>query len=383
MSRWWYALLCLGLASCKPSVPPSSANPPPPTPGPSFPVGVFLPLSGSQSAFGLATLTGIELAVGEINDAGGLLGKTLRLVVRDTRSESGESARALREMVAAEGIVAAIGEVASERSLEAAPVAVELKVPMISPGSTHAAVTQAGPWVFRVCYVDPFPGRVMSKFASSIGVARAAIFSEAGDPYSTELARSFQEDFIARGGVVAMALTYNPNTRDFSEPLKAIKASAPEVVFLPAYFTDAAEIIKQARPLGLDTPFIGTDGWESEEFLRIGGEAVNNCYFASHFSAEKTDAPTKAFVAAYNAKFHSQPAALAALGFDAVKFLAHGLTTAGTSDAEPLRAALAATQQLEGVTGDISLDAERNPTKSAIVLRVEDAKFSYLETVNP
>lgn len=346
-------------------------------------MGAFLPLSGSQAAFGQATVDGIKLAISQINAAGGLAGRPVHLILRDTNSKGTEAAEIVRQLVTEDKAVALIGEISSENSLKAAPVAAELGVPMISPGSTHADVTKAGPGIFRVCFVDPFQGRVMSKFATSIGVAKAAILFDPNDHYSSALAASFEEDFKSRGGTICAKETYSPGASDYSTQLQAIKSNQPEVIFLPAYFTQAAAIIKQARPLGIDQPFIGTDGWESPDFLKTGGPAVNNCYFVSHFSAGEPSDRIRTFVEAFKGAYGTEPLALAGLGYDAMNFLADGIRRSGGTGAQALQTALAATKDFPGVTGMITLDANRNPSKSAIVLRVEEGKFSYLETVAP
>lgn len=377
------AALLLG-ACGKPAPAPVAASPTPtPVPVNALPVGAFLPLTGSQAAFGQATVEGIKLAVSQINSAGGLENRPVHLILRDTNSKGVEAAQIVRELVTENKVVALLGEIASENSLKAAPVAAELGIPMISPGSTHADVTKAGPAIFRVCFVDPFQGRVMSKFASSIGVTKAAILFDPSDPYSAALATSFEEDFIAQGGTISAKETCLHGATDFSAQLEAIKARQPEVIFLPVYFSQAAAIIKQARPMGIDQPFIGTDGWESPDFLKSGGEAVNNTYFASHFSAGDPSERTQAFVKAYRAEYGTDPLALAALGYDAMNFLADGIRRAHGTEPAALQAALAATANFPGVTGTITLDADRNPAKSAIVLRVDGGRFNYLETVSP
>ncbi len=373
------------LGGCGKPAPVASNTSPTPTPMPvnATPVGAFLPLSGSQQAFGQSAVDGIKLAVSQINAGGGLEGRPVRLVLRDTNSRGNEAVQIVRQLVGEEKVVALIGEIASENSLLAAPVAAELGIPMISPGSTHADVTKAGPGIFRVCFVDPFQGRVMSKFASSIGVAKAAILYDPTDPYSTSLAKSFEEDFLARGGTISAKETCARAATDFSAQLQAIKTGQPEVIFLPVYYAQAATIIKQARPLGMDQPFIGTDGWESPEFLKIGGEAVNNTYFASHFSAGDPSERTRKFVSSFKAEYGRDPLALAALGYDAMNFLADGIRHAGGTQPAALQKALSETRDFPGVTGTITLDSERNPAKSAIVLRVDAGKFNYLETVAP
>ncbi|MBE2204175.1 MAG: ABC transporter substrate-binding protein, partial [Chthoniobacterales bacterium] len=346
-------------------------------------VGAFLPLSGPQGDFGQSTVEGIKLAITQINEAGGLLKRPLHLILRDTNSKGREAAQLVRQLVTEDRVVALIGEITSENSLLAAPVAAELGIPMISPGSTHADVTKAGPGIFRVCFVDPFQGRVMSKFSSSIGVTKAAILFDPEDPYSTSLAASFEEDFLARGGAIAAKETLASGATDFSASLNAIKDKQPEVIYLPVYYARAAAIIKQARQLGMDQPFVGADGWESPDFLKIGGKAVDNTYFASHFSAGEPSERTQNFVKDYQAAYGRDPLALAALGYDAMNFLAEGIRRADSTEPEALRNALAQTESFPGVTGTITLDAERNPSKSAIVIRVDAGQFNYLETVAP
>ena len=386
------ALAGLLLASCGKPVPPPSAeqspqteSAPTPTPVPAnaIPVGAFLPLSGSQAAFGQAAVEGVQLAISQINSSGGLGGRPVHLILRDTNSDAQESAAIVRQLVSESKVVALIGEIASESSLMAAPVAAELGIPMISPGSTHADITKAGPGIFRVCFVDPFQGRVMSKFASSIGVTKAAILFDPDDHYSAALAKSFEEDFLARGGIITDKETCTASASDFAVQLEAIKAKSPEVIFLPVYYTLAAAIIRQARPRGLDQPFIGTDGWESPDFLKIGAKDVDNSYFASHFSAGAPSERTREFVKAFQAEYSSEPLALAALGYDAMNFLADGIRRSGSTEPTALRTALAETKDFPGVTGNITLDSERNPSKPAIVLRVDGGKFTYLETITP
>jgi branched-chain amino acid transport system substrate-binding protein len=371
------------LGGCgKPPAPTPTAEPTP-VPVNAIPVGAFLPLSGTQGDFGQAAVEGIKLAISEINSGGGLDGRPVNLILRDTNSQGSEAVRIVNDLVAGEHVVALIGEIASENSLLAAPVAAGLGIPMITPGSTHADVTKAGPGIFRVCFVDPFQGRVMSKFASSIGVTKAAILYDAVDPYSASLAQSFEEDFLARGGTIEAKETCPQSGTDFRAQIEAIKAKQPEIVFLPVYYAQAAEVIRQARKLGFDQPFLGTDGWESPDFLKVGGEALDNTYFVSHFSAGEPSERTKTFVDAYQEKFGHPPLALAALGYDAMNFLADGIRRAGSTEPGALQKALSETADFPGVTGTITLDEDRNPSKSAIVLRVDGGKFHYLETVSP
>jgi len=223
----------------------------------------------------------------------------------------------------------------------------------------------------------------MAKFARSLDATKAAILFDPANPYSSGLAEIFKKDFLAHGGTIVAEEFYRAGDKDFATQLNAIKARMPEIVFLPSYYSEAALIIRQARPAGLDVPFLGTDGWDSPELLKVGGEALNNGYFSSHFAVESQSAEVKRFVDAYTAKYGSPPPPLAALTYDAVSLAADALKRSGTTEPASLRNALAATTDFPGVTGKISLDQDRNPTKPGIVIRVEDGKFTYLETVEP
>jgi branched-chain amino acid transport system substrate-binding protein len=343
-------------------------------------LGFFAPMSGVQASFGNDAINGARLAVAEINADGGILEHPLKLIVRDTRSRADETGEVVRQLLDDDKVVALIGEIATDRSLIAAPLAQEKGVPMITPGSTNENVTATGDQIFRICYTDSFQAGVMAEFARSINVEKAAILYDPSDPYSAGLAEKFKADFVSNGGQIVAEEFYQKGDRDFSTQLDAIKGQNPEIVFLPSYYNEAALIIRQARETGIDMPVLGTDGWDSPEFLKVGGEAVNNCYFSSHFSPDGQTG--KSFVAAYTAKYGTPPPPLAALTYDAVKITADGLRRAGVAESIPLRDALAVTKDFAGVTGPISFDQDRNPTKPGIVIRLQDGKFTYLETVD-
>ncbi len=345
-------------------------------------VGFFAPLSGAQASFGNDAVRGAQLAVEEINAAGGILGHPLRLLVRDTQSRPEETKEVVNRLIDDDQVAALVGEIATDRSLVAAGIAQARGIPLITPGATSEAVTATGEWIFRACYTDSFQASAMAKFARLIGVTKAAVLHDSENPYGTGLSADFEKDFVRLGGTITSVQTYRTGDRDFSVQLNAIRAGSPEVVFLPSYYAEAALIIRQARDLGFTEPFLGTDGWDSPEFLAVGGKAVENCYFAGHFSAENSRPEVDAFVQAYTKKFDSPPPPLAALAYDSIRLLAGALARAGTSEPAALREALAATRDLAGVTGMITLDEHRNPSKPVIVLRVQDGKFTYLETVS-
>jgi branched-chain amino acid transport system substrate-binding protein len=350
---------------------------------PGIQVGQFASLTGAQATFGQSTDKGVRLALKEINESGGVLGQPLRVTTKDNQSKPGETSTAVRELITRDKVVALIGEVASGRSLEAAPIAQRSGIPMISPASTNEKVTESGDHVFRVCFIDPFQGTVCAKFARKLGATKAAVLTDVSKDYSLGLAKSFKQEFARTGGAIIGEQSYTGGDKDFSAQLTAIKAGNPDVVFLPAYYTEAPLIIRQARQLGITAPFVGGDGWDSPELVAVGGPAVEGCYFSNHFSNQSTDPQVVAFVKAYRDTYHEDPDAMVALGYDALKLLADAMKRAGTSDPAKVNAAIAATKDFPGVTGKITLDEHRNPTKPAVMLQVKNGKFAYVETIAP
>jgi len=350
---------------------------------PGIPVGQFASLTGAQATFGQSADKGVQLALEEINCSGGVLGQPLRIITKDNQSKPGETSTAVRELITRNKVVALIGEVASGRSLEAAPIAQRSGIPMISPASTNEKVTETGDHIFRVCFIDPFQGTVCAKFAGKLGAKKAAMLVDVSKDYSMGLAKSFREQFQKEGGTITGQQSYSGGDKDFSSQLTAIKADNPQIIFLPAYYTEAPLIIRQARQLGITVPFIGGDGWDSTELVGVGGSSVEGCYFSNHFSSQSTDPKVVAFVQAYRKKHNDEPDAMVALGYDSVYLLADAMKRAGTTDPAKVNAAIAATKDFPGVTGKITLDAHRNPTKPAVMLQVKDGKFVYVETIAP
>jgi branched-chain amino acid transport system substrate-binding protein len=376
------ALAVLVITACKPQ--PAGEKPPAPVEHKNpVRLGLFLPLSGSQSSFGEDAIRGAQLAADQINERGGIAGRPVSLEVRDTHSNETTTAEVVRELAANKSVNVIVGEIVSARSIVAAKIAQESGIPMISPASTHQDVTAAGDMIFRICYAEPFQGAAMARFASSLKVSKAAILLESGNPYSLGLADSFRENFTKSGGTIVAEQSFRAGDLSFRPQLETIKAAQPEVIFLPSYYQEAALVIREARQLGLEIPFLGGDGWDSLEFLRAAGAAADNCYSANHFSGENLLPQNEAFVAAYKAKFQSLPPPLAALAFDAVSLAADAITRAGADDRSKIRDAIAATSVFPGATGTLTFDTNRNPAKPAVILRVENGAFTYLETIVP
>ncbi len=353
--------------------------------GDAIKVGEFASLTGKEATFGISSHEGTLLAVEEINAAGGVLGKQIQLLTEDDLSKAGEPATVVNKLIARDGVVAILGEVASSRSLEAAPICQQAKIPMISPSSTNPKVTETGDFIFRVCFIDPFQGTVMANFATkTLKAKKVAVFTDVKSDYSKGLAKYFKEGFIAGGGQIVTELDFNGGDKDFKAQLTAIKSANPDAVFIPGYYTDVALICIQAKQLGLKIPLFGGDGWESDQLVKIGQDAVEGHYFSTHYAPDVATEQSKNFVAAYQKKYGGKlPDAMAALGYDSALVLADAIKRAGSTDGQKVRDALAATKNFVGATGKTDINAQRDATKSAVILQVKDGKFKYLETVNP
>jgi len=348
-------------------------------------IGEYASLTGKEAAFGRSSHEGTALAVEEANAAGGVLGKQIELVTDDNQSKQGESATAVKKLIFRDKVVGVLGEVASSRSLEAAPICQQYKVPMISPSSTNPKVTQIGNYIFRVCFIDPFQGTVMAKFAkNTLKIHRVAMLTSVSSAYSVGLAKYFKERFLADGGEVAIEQKYTEGSKDFAAQLTAIKAANVEGIFVPGYYTEAALIARQARELDMTVPLFGGDGWEAPELITIGGPAVEGCYYSTHYSPQIDTPVVKAFVARFGARYGGEvPDAMAALGYDSAKVMIDAIRRAGSTDGAAIRDAIAVTKDYEGVTGTTTIDKDRNPTKAAVIIAVKDGKFKFLESVAP
>ena len=348
-------------------------------------IGEYASLTGKEAGFGQTSHHGVVLALEEINAAGGVLGRPLELAYEDNQTKPGESATVAKKLISRDKVVALIGEVSSGRSLEAAPIAQASHIPMIAPAATNPKVTQTGNYIFRVCFIDPFQGTVMAKFAKNdLKAKRVAILSSVSNAYSLGLAKFFKETFTAGGGEIAEEKNFSEGDKDFRAQLTAVKAAGVDAVFVPGYYTESALIVRQARDLGITVPFFGGDGWEDEQLLKIGGEALNGCYYSTHFSAENTDPVVAQFAAKYKARWNGEvPGAFSALGYDAVYVLADAIKRAGGTDGPKLRDALAATKDFPGVSGVTTIDKDRNASKAATIIALKDGKALFFKTVAP
>lgn len=347
-------------------------------------VGEYGSLTGSEATFGIMTNKGISLAIKQVNAAGGVKGKKLKVITLDDQGKSEEAATAVTKLITQNKVIAVLGEVASSRSLAAAPIAQQYKVPMISPSSTNPKVTEVGDYIFRVCFIDPFQGTVMAKFAAdNLKAKKVAILTDVKSDYSTGLATFFKETFVKLGGEIVVEQSYQSGDIDFKGQLTSIKTAKPDAIFVPGYYTEVGLIARQARQLGLKQPLMGGDGWDSTKLYEIGKDAINGGYFSNHYTTESTDPAVQKFIADFKAEYGEVPDGLAAMGYDAAKVLIDALNRSTELSPKALRDAIAQTKDFPGVTGKISINEQRNAVKAAVVVQVDGARNRYVTTVNP
>lgn len=373
MRRWvvWGVLLAF-LVGCKQR-------------GDEIVIGEFGSLTGGTATFGTSSHEGLMLALDEINANGGLLGKKVRVITEDNQSKPEESVTAVLKLIKQDQVSAIVGEVASSRTLAAAPTCQSNRIPLLSPASTNPKVTQVGDYVFRACFIDPFQGATMAKFAvERLKAKRIAILTDMKNDYSVGLTDFFRDTARRLGAEIVAEESYSEGDIEFKAQLTAIKATNPDALYVPGYYTECALIARQARELGLNVPLLGGDGWDSPKTIEIGGKAVEGVYITNHYSADDDRPVVKKFIADYKAKYGGKtPDAMAVLGYDAMKLMADAIRRAGSTDGAKIRDALAATRDFPAVSGDISIDADRNARKAIVVVQIRDGQFRFVESIPP
>jgi branched-chain amino acid transport system substrate-binding protein len=347
-------------------------------------VGVVSCLSGGLSTFGISSVQGTKLAAEEINSAGGILHQPLNLIIDDNQSKPGETARIVRKFLTQDRVDAILGDLTSSLTMEAAPLAQNAHVPLLTPTATNVAITPIGDFIFRSCFTDPFTGRVMARFAlDHLQARRAVIMTDIKQDYSVGVAAELKQYFGANGGQLLEDLSFSSGDTDFRAQLSKLRAVRPEVVFLPAYYPEVSLILREARLLGVTAPFVGGEGWDSPALVQIAGKSADGSYYANHFSARDPDPRVQQFVARYQERYHAVPDALAALWYDGMRLLADAIERAGSDNPEKIRDALAQTKDFSGVTGNISLDGQRNATKPGVIVTIQAGTIKMVERVNP
>jgi branched-chain amino acid transport system substrate-binding protein len=381
------ALTAIGCQEKKEEAKPAAAAPAPAPASDKVLIGHVASMTGNEATFGSSTDNGIKLAIDEQNKKGGVKGKQIALKTLDDQGKPEEAAVAATRLITQDKVAVLLGEVASSRSLAIAPIADANQVPQISPTSTNPRVTKDGdktrPYVFRVCFIDPFQGTVMAKFANSKKITKVAILRDVGNDYSVGLADYFAKGFQGLGGQIVSDQSYKAGDQDFKAQLTAIKGKKPEAIYVPGYYTDVALIARQARELGIKVPLMGGDGWDSAKLYEIAKGALDGSYFSNHYTDEDPSPVIQEFVAKYKAAYGAVPDALATLGYDAAKVAFDAMERAKDLTGPSIREALEQTKGFQGVSGIITLDADHNAVKSAVVLGIEKNKAKYAATVNP
>lgn len=348
-------------------------------------IGGVAPLSGPVAVYGVECKNGIDLAIEEINAAGGINGQKVIFVCEDDEGDAAKSVNAYKKLVSKDKTRFIIGSLTSGCTLAITQLAQAQKVLQIAPAATAPAITDAGNYIFRTCFIDPFQGRVGGKFAAeNLGCKNAAILYDIGNDYSVGLMENFEKEFSAQGGKIVSKESYGTGDKDFNAQLTKIKAANPDIVYLPDYYGTVALIAKQLRAQGINTPIIGADGWDG--LTENAGDEVLNGYYSNHYAEDSTAPAVKKFVSAFQKKYNKAPNSFAALGYDSVYMLKDAMIKAGTTtDVAKVRAAYEATNG-DYVTGHITFDAKRNPVKSAVMIKLvkKDGKLSaaYEATVD-
>lgn len=374
------------LAGCSSSTETSSGNKEDDT----IKVGANLELSGGTASFGQSVAEGLQLAIDEINKDGVLGGKQIEIIKADNKSDAAEATNGTVKLINQDQVVAVIGSATSTNTLAQVQIAQGSKVPLVSPTATNPAVTfdknTLHDYVFRTCFIDPFQGTVAANFATSeIGAKTAAVYVDSSSDYSKGLADAFVKAFEANGGKIVAKEAYVAKDTDFRSTLTRIKSAKPEFVFLPGYYEEVGLILKQARELGIDYPFMGGDGWDSPKVVEIAGaKALNNTFITNHYSPQDKDEKIQGFVKAYKAKYKDKtPDAFAALGYDTGYYVADAIKRAGAADPKKIRDALESVKDLPLVSGKLNLDKKHDPIKSATILEYVDGKQTFKSKINP
>ena len=358
-------------------------------------IGVIAELTGDMPAVGESCKKAAEMAVKEINDAGGLqVGDKkykVELHVEDNAGKAEQSASAAQKLITQQKVVAIVGPNATRYAIPASEIAESSKVVLITPWSTNPKTTldaktdKPKSFVFRACFIDPFQGRVVAKFAiDNLKARKAAVLYDVASDYNKGIAEYFKTTFEQNGGQVVAFETYTTSDKDFSGQLTKIKKAAPDVIFLPNYYSEVPLQIQQAKRLGISVPFLGSDSWGSAELLKLCGNECENYYFSTHYAADAATPVASKFIQSFQASYKALPDDVAALTYDAFGLLMEAIKSAGSIDRQAVRDALAKVAKYDGVTGVMQFrEGSGDPLKGAVILQIKGGKFTYFATANP
>jgi branched-chain amino acid transport system substrate-binding protein len=383
-------VLALGVLACErkeqPAPAAQAAAPQGPAAARSGPIliGSVGSLTGPEASFGAPVRDGIQFAVEQVNAAGGVKGRKVEVRTYDSQGRLEDSVSAAQRLVIRDQVALILGEVSSSASLAIADVAQAARVPMVTPSATHPDVTRKGDYIFRTCFIDPFQGQAMARFArESLKLERISILQDGRNAYSLGLSQAFQEGFKRLGGTIVSIEGYSKGDTDFRAPLLAVKKVKPQALYLPGFYGEVGIMARQAREVGLELPLLGGDGWESERLLALAGNALEGSYYSTHYAVDNPSPELRRFVAAYQARYGHAPDVSAALGYDAARVALAAMERAESLTGPAIRDALAKTKDFPSVSGTISLDADRNPVKPAVILKIQDGKRVFAAAVTP
>lgn len=347
-------------------------------------IGGIGPLTGDASTYGISVKEGALLLENEINEAGGIDGKKIQFIFEDDQADPNSALQAFNKLVDNDKVCAILGGVTSGATLAIAPNATSSKVPMLTPTGTEPTITKVGgEYMFRGCFIDSFQGDILGTYANEkLDAKTAAVLYCSGSDYSMGIAKSFKEKFEGAGGTVSEFLTYNEGDNDFKAQLTKIKSANPDVIVLPDYYNVVGLITKQARGMGITSQFLGGDGWESEDLVKIGGDSVDGALYMNHYYAADEAKIVKDFVSAYKAKYNKEPDCFAALAYDSAKILVEAIDKADSTEGEAIKEALKATS-IENVTGKISFDENRSAVKGGTIIKIEGSSKVLADKVTP
>ncbi len=347
-------------------------------------VGAYLSLSGEDAAFGIFTKDGIELAVDELNKAGGVKGRLIKVLYEDDKSNPQEATNKVLQLIDRDRVTALLGEVTSARSKAGGIVANKKRVPMITPSATNPEVTKVGAFVFRVCFTDDVQGEAAADFVvDKLGKKRVAVLFATDDLYSSGLTEVFRKQLKQRGGSVVAEKGFLKKETNFTTYLNELKDAKPDIIYAPIYYNQMTLIARQGKALGIKGDmFLGGDGWDADELVNDAGDELEGAYFTNFYAPDVPWANAKIFRVKYNDRFHHDPSSNAAMGYDATELLADALTRAKDDSTDALRQAIQDTKDFQGATGGITIDAERNADKPVVVVQIKAKKFTYFSTVH-
>ena len=347
-------------------------------------IGSYSSNTGATATFGVFQMRGIEMAVEEINAAGGINGKKIKHINYDNKSDNDETLAVVNRLISQDKVVAIIGEATSGRSKIGAQIAQQNKIPMLTSSATNPDVTKVGNYIFRACFIDPFQGQVMAKFMiENLKFKKAAVLRDVKNDYSVGLSDVFKAELKKRGGEIVDDIAYQEGDIDFKSQLTSIKTKNPDVIFVPGYYNEVALLAKQLKEMGMKQILLGGDGWSSPKLYEIAKDAMNGHYFSNHYTTESADPKTVQFVKNFKAKYNEDADVMAALAYDATYMMVEAIKNAKETTPEAIRDGLAKIKDFKGVTGNITMNDNRDAIKSAVVVKIDGPNYKFVTSVNP